>query len=318
MKSIKTITLGAILLGLTISLPAAGQQDTLSFFHITDTHFLFDLKHNDPDVIDFSREGKRDSLSFAHFETFVDEVARPLGISHILHTGDIVEYYQSISKEGHLNDTPILNYKKYISDFPLDIYYVLGNHDAFSLGWTGEKWWMDQNSEEKARSLWIRNFDAFSFGTCYAHTISVGETSYKLIFIDDNFYRPAEGISLELPYLDPARLSWLQTELEESKNMPVVLMMHIPFGMDALEGDSENKLLRLVQSYPSIRLILAGHTHHDNVTEIVTTAGSSIYQVETDAMIETADHWRTIRFTEEAILVSHQGSTETQITIPIQ
>lgn len=68
-------------------------------------------------------------------------------------------------------------------------------------------------------------------------------------------------------HLCAKRMNWLESRLEDTRDRPVILVMHHPplaLGLPVLDADNLRNggdLLQLLSGYPNVRQILCGHVH---------------------------------------------------------
>jgi 3',5'-cyclic AMP phosphodiesterase CpdA len=83
----------------------------------------------------------------------------------------------------------------------------------------------------------------------------------RMIFLDTFESGAADGV------LCAQRLAWLSCRLGEADKQPVYVFLHHPpcnIGMpvDRIKLRHPELLLRVLQSHPNVRALIAGHTHH--------------------------------------------------------
>ena len=145
------------------------------------------------------------------------------------------------------------------------VFLTLGNHDITSYSWDNNTRVSGQNNAGKARAKWIRDVPPFKDGTYYSHKVSVGTTNYRLIFLDNSFYRFHSEEKVEIPYLDKPQLHWLRAQLLESPNDVEIILMHIPMNPGMAGFAENNPIFSLVSRQPSLKLLLVGHNHRSEI-----------------------------------------------------
>jgi len=146
----------------------------------------------------------------------------------------------------------------------------------------------------------------------------VGSTVYRFIFLDDSYQRFNQEEHISLPYIDKVQMHWLEDQLNASGEDVEVILMHIPLRAESVNPASANALYTLLAGHHSIKLILAGHNHINNVRSLPLTPKDSLAQVQTGAFGRDPGNWRLLKFSSGSILVSFPGKTEKELTIPIK
>jgi len=292
------------------------QKDTLSFLHITDMHLLFNLENYDPDIVHHRVVTRNYKEANNTFEQFMERIPDKTGSDMIIATGDMIDFHDSPTTEGNVVANQVELFARFIERYHEPFYMILGNHDTFSYQWGKNKVIPDQLKQGAARAAWIRNFDCFRDGSYYSRTYEVGATTYRLIFLDNSFYRFRKEEMMVNPYIDKPQLHWLQAELAASDDDVEIILMHIPFTEASALPASNNELYAALSSVPSVRMIFAGHFHKGAMIRFPTAEKREIVQVGTDALVSGADRWRLVRLTEEQIMVSTMGTTESELVIP--
>jgi Icc protein len=150
----------------------------------------------------------------------------------------------------------------------LPVYHCIGNHDVWG-------WFIKENKPEGDRlygKQWVvetlqmpRRFYSFS------------KNNWHFIVLDSTQLNPAGGY---IAYIDPEQLSWLQQELEKSKDKFICIVSHIPllsicaglfFNKTETNGDLKIQrnlmhtdfmaLKKIFMNYPNIKVCLSGHIH---------------------------------------------------------
>jgi hypothetical protein len=115
--------------------------------------------------------------------------------------------------------------------------------------------------------------------------------------------------------------------LQQRNDDVEIIFMHIPIRMrnsddENIQTISEdqlaaNDLLRALDAHPSVRLIVAGHTHDNKIRDLKFPAAHQIPQLETCAFARSTENWRLIKLTGDMILISNPGDGGIQYTISI-
>ncbi len=296
----------------------SAQKDTLSFLHITDMHTMFNLENYDPDIV-YHREYTRNYKDANNrFRQFMKTTPDDTGSDMIIATGDMIDFFDAKTVQGNRLAYQVELFARLMDEYHYPIYLTLGNHDIFSYEWGKNKVIPDQLHTGRARAAWIRNFDCFREGTYYSRIYEIGNTTYRLIFLDNSFYQFKKQEKMVNPYIDKPQLHWLLTELKASEEDVEIVLMHIPFTQESALPESNNELYEALTSVPSVRLILAGHFHKGEVINFPLSNGKQIVQVGTDALVTGADKWRLVHLTENNIIVSSMGTTTSELIIPIK
>lgn len=294
------------------------QRDTLSFLHITDTHLMFNLENYNKDIV-HHREYTRDYKEANNrFRQFMESTPLQTGADMIIATGDMIDFHDAKTGEGNVFAYQVEQYARYISQYDHPFYMTLGNHDVFSYNWGNDRVIPNQLKTGAARAAWIRNFDCFRDGTYYSRIYQIGETTYRLIFLDNAYYQFKKAENVVNPYIDKPQLHWLKAELNASQEDVEIILMHVPFTEQSALPESNNELYAALTAVPSVRLILAGHYHKGAIMPFPVAEGNEMIQVGTDALVAGAEKWRLIRLTEKEILVSSMGTKESERTISVK
>jgi DNA repair exonuclease SbcCD nuclease subunit len=293
------------------------QTDTLSFLHISDLHVIFNMDAYPHDLMEYRKQKQYDQGEH-HLRQFLQTVPRETKSDMVIATGDLVDFFDSKITDGSVLSIQARQFSKLLSDYHIPVYLTLGNHDIFSFDWQINKLEHTQNFAEPARAEWIRNIPCFKNGTYYSEIFQVGQTTYRLIFLDDSFYQFLPEDKTEVPYIDKSQLYWLNAQLHESEEDVEIILMHIPFAESLSPSKSSNELYSALSKNPSCKLILAGHLHKNAMDIFTSGEGKKITQVKTGALVQSIENWRLIRLTEKNILVSVPGKTKNELVIPIK
>lgn len=293
------------------------QIDTLSFLHITDAHLMFNLENYDPDIVHHREYTRNYKEANNKFSEFMETVPNQTGSNMIIATGDLIDFFDAKTANGNTLAGQIEQFARFLDQYHYTFYMTLGNHETFSYRWGNDKVIPDQLKTGAARAAWIRNFDVFRDGTYYSRSYQVGKTNFKLIFLDNSFYRFKKEENVVNPYMDKPQLHWLESELVESKDDVVVILMHIPFTDESTYPNSKNELYKILTEASPARLILSGHYHQDRVKSFTRKDGKKLFQVETNALVSSINHWRLIQLMEDKITVSSTGNIIEEFAIEL-
>jgi len=306
----------SLIIALSASISAVAQQiDTLSFLHITDLHIIFNQAGYHPAMID-NRLSKNYGTGEPRLKEFLQTVPKQTNSDLVIATGDLCDFFEGPTPTGARMALQAEQLAQLLGESKVPVLLTLGNHDAFYFYWQEDKLKHDQNATGRAHAAWIRNISCFRDGVYYSRIYQVGTTTYRLIFLDDMFYKfrsEIEADANEVPYMDEAQLAWLTDQLNASDEDVEIILMHIPFPKAVIEQTKPNKLLKVLASEPSVKLIVGGHHHKNAIDVIATAAGSNIIQVQTAAFAVNSEHWRQIKLTEDRITVSAPGKSNKQV-----
>ncbi len=288
------------------------QTDTISFLHITDTHIIFNLDFYHPGI----EEGRRHySQGIEPLKQFLQTMPEKTNSDFIALTGDMIDFFEAQTDDGEMLDFQIEQFSRLIDDCMVPVFMTLGNHDIAAYSWPDNRRVSSQLPAERTRAAWIRNISTFKEGTYFSNVINVGATNYRLIFIDNayNSFSPEENI--KAPYIDKPQSHWLEDQIGQSEDDTEIIFMHLPVSSPNDSGEPANEIYSVLSKYPSIKIVLAGHNHINIIRDFSSTGNNRITQVQTDAFGRNPDNWRLIRLTENKILVSFAGKTDTEIEI---
>ena len=308
-----------------VSVYPATKSDSLTIIHITDTHICY-LTAYHPVFVQLRQHYGNGVEPLKHF---FSTIPFQMGADLVVSTGDNIDFYQAETANGSMLDTQIEQYAHLIDFCPVTLLCTLGNHDISDC-------WVDSDSTydshqyntHQARAAWIRNIACFRNGDYYSRLYQVGDTHYRLIFLN-NGYRERKH---PIPFIiDKIQLDWLNYQLQESKDDVEILFMHIPLPIEDANQDgivfskspikldasliASNGLLKLLNDNSSVRLIVTGHGHKNVIDDMTLPNGNKITQIETAAFGKDPRNWRLIRLTKQKILISAPGSAIVQYTI---
>lgn len=308
----------------TVLARPAIKADTLTIMHITDTH-ICNLKEYHPVFVQKRQQYGNGVESLLHFfATMPVQMKADL----VVNTGDNIDFYQATTLSGDMLDTQVEQYARLVELCPVKLFCILGNHDIQQYRIDSDSTYVAQKyNAAQAKAAWIRNIACFRNGTYYSRTYRVGDTSYRLIFLD-NSYRAQDQ---PVPFvMDGVQLEWLNYQLQEFAEDVEILFMHIPLPLEDANKDgnsfskapikldassiASNMLLKLLNDYSSVRLLVTGHGHKNIIEDAVFPKGHKLTQIETDAFGQDPQNWRLIKLTEKEILISFPGAANVQYT----
>jgi 2',3'-cyclic-nucleotide 2'-phosphodiesterase (5'-nucleotidase family) len=295
---------------LFIANTVVAQVDTLSFLHITDLHVIFNQSGYDQALME-SRKLKQYDQGETRLRAFFETIPEKTQTNMVIATGDLVDFFEADAPDGRFIALQAEQFATLLDDYHIPVFLTLGNHDIFSFDWQVDKLKHNQNSAERSWAAWIRNFSCFRNGTYYSELYKVGKTEYRFVFLNNGFYRFSADDNTNVPYIDKSQEYWLKDQLNKSETDVEIIFMHIPFKKDAV-ADNSGELFSLLTNTPSVKLIFSGHNHKNAIDSY---SGTS--QVQTGALVQNADNWRMVRLTENSIVVSNPGNSETELLIPV-
>jgi len=294
-----------------------GQNDTISFLHITDLHTIFQQNTYNPDFLAYRKQKQYDKAEM-RLKNFLQEIPQKTKSEMVIATGDLVDFFEVDVRDSKYLESQTKCFAKLIKTSPVPVFCSLGNHDLFSFNWKGTKLEHDQNSSGRARAYWTRNLSCFKNGTTYSKILKVGQTTYRLIFLDNGLYEYDPATKTEIPYIDKSQVCWLKSQLQESKEDVEIILMHIPFNELQNSSESNNELYSILTQDKSVKLILAGHFHKNHVSTYPSVDVNQMTEVQTGTLSQNSNNWRQIRLTEKNIMVSVPGKSEIELTIPVK
>jgi len=302
-----------ILFVLTGTAEAIAQQDTLSFLHITDTHLIFNLnlyQHN------LAQSRRHYGNGVIPLKEFFGTVPEKNHCGFVTVTGDLVDFYEAQTPDGSMMGCQIEPFIRLLNASPVPVLLTLGNHDIANYSWGDSVMISSQLCAEQARAAWIRNAPCFREGTYYSRVFKTGGTTYRLIFLDDGYDIVNAGEQIMLPYIDRAQCNWLKNQLQQSFGDVDIILMHYPLTGN-IQSVTNNEFYAVLSRSSALKLILDGHNHRNSIREF-SFPGCHFYQVQTGAFGQSANNWRIIKLTGNAVIVSFPGKTENELTIPIK
>ena len=302
--------------------------DTLNVLHTSDVHTVYDLDEFHP-VLAGKRAAVRGNVD--SLKAFFNSIANQVKVDALVITGDILDIYEGETKSHALLADQIEQFRPIYDDCPVPLYLTLGNHDLsrYTINESDSSLVVSQTDAGRARASWIRNIPCFHDGTYYTTLFQVGNTKYHFIFLD-NGYSLHDGGRV----LDKGQLDWLQEQVSNAGNEPVMLFFHIYFSVGDMNGDAiyfkENGplhwptkdqcsegFLKLLNEKKNIKAMVVGHGHSNVFEGIKFPSGHTIYQIETGSVVEGASNWRLLQFTDNRIIVSRPGNRKAEIVIDL-
>lgn len=290
------------------------QPDTLSFLHVSDIHLIFDLEKFQPNL---AETRKHYANGVEPFKNLLTKVPAQTGAEFVVVTGDLVDFSEGETTGGEMSGWLIDEFSKRMKKQKEQLFFTLGNHDIAAYSWGDSSRVSSQENAGKSRAHWIRSVSCFSEGTYYSRTVNVGKTTYRLIFLDNSYNTVRENESVSVPYISREQQHWLEAQFSESAGDVEIVMMHIPMNPGTKGFAENNSVFSVVSRQNSLKLILVGHNHRNEMKEFQTSE-SYFYQVQTGAFAQNTENWRIIRLTEDNILVSSPGNTKNELTISVK
>ncbi|MBT3385414.1 MAG: hypothetical protein HN778_15905 [Prolixibacteraceae bacterium] len=353
MKRIKSCFLSIIRMSLILLLPcflvsvinaaeSSEKPDTLKFIHITDPHICNLAGYHPVFVEGRQHYGKGEEL----LTNFFKSVPEKLQSDFVVISGDIVDFYEGETIFGEMVGNQIGQAARLLEKSNVPVYLTLGNHDIASYGINldSKKIIGHQLNAERARAAWIKNVPVFSDGTYYSKTFKVDTTTFRLIFLDNAYYKPGRDSDGRHYIIGSDQLFWLNNEMRKSETDVEIIFMHMPIlnlPSEEIEHSKNKYLLNLDDTVAigmvvkssetnplnligvlgqnaSARLVLTGHLHSSVAHDFYFSEDYFILQVMTGAFARDARNWRLIQLTGESIIISFNGDTRTQYKIPLK
>lgn len=253
------------------------------------------------DVLDNSKEKYYEDTNYALLKSALEEFKKEAdkeNIRFVLVLGDFLAHEMKEKYAYYTNDKSFRNYSDFIKKtlefisfefnqaFPhKDVFMVVGNNDSYEDDYVftlkgkffheiGQQWSRlikDTNNSENMR-------DQFSEGGYYA--INLPEDKDLRLIILNSVIFSKNACCNNIKKAATNQLAWLRKELESSRknNQKVILIMHIPPGVDVYSS-VKKKLFTVVEFWQptynesfqkildtyssSIMAILSAHTHMD-------------------------------------------------------
>lgn len=292
----------------------AAKPDTISFLHITDIHVVYNLDLFQKDLAE-NRSNYDNGVE--PFKAFLKNTTKQTKADFVVATGDLIDFYEGEAKDKRMLDFQVEKFVKQTKKSKVPVYLTLGNHDIISYSWGDNERISSQKNAEKAETVWTKTASCFKDGTYYSTQLKIGETTFRLIYLNNGYYDFPDEENENLPYVDKPQLHWLEGQLLESDEDIEIIFMHIPIKNKTLQSEAGIELFSVLQKYPSVKLILAGHNHTNIIRQFPTEKGNEITQVQTAAFASDPKNWRQIKLCDNKILVSQQGNLEKEIEIDL-
>lgn len=263
----------------------------VEFFHATDTHVL-DFTGLHPSIA-----GQRKHLinSAANLQSFIASLntAPP---AFVLITGDLIDGVSFQGAAGDARAGQIGQFARIVAASPVPVYLVLGNHDV-------QRYTVDADASKPAgsdaaaaedRAAWRAAVPSFRDGTYYAFDKKSGATNYRFLVLDNSSLK-------DLAYAE-AQYRWLETQIRQAGDDPIIVALHIPLDASAASAPIRNLLARAANP----ALILCGHRHSDSIDEL-SLGDHTVTQVRTAIFGTGSTHVRAIRLFEDHIEIGATG-----------
>lgn len=286
----------------------AGQAPgALKVIQISDTHICNLEGYH----AQFAESRQHYGSGAAPLRNFLETVPRNLGADAVVITGDLVDYYDAETSDGQMLAAQIEQFYPLYDSSPVPVLLALGNHDIASY-WIREA---DGSKEEtqvkavKARAAWIRNYSCFQQGTYYSRDYRVAGKRFRFLFLDNGYSLKSEGA-----ILDKTQLDWLNYQVSEAGDDPVILFSHkylpvgdkngdgVAFGKADTswpdEASCRNGLLKTLNERHNIVAMFVGHGHKNVIEVIEFPSGHQVVQSETGAFARDpaiGDCWSLMR-----------------------
>ena len=315
----------ALLCALLVPAHGAGDQhpEEFTLLHITDTH-VCDLKgHHSL----FVKLRGHHEVGAEVLRDFLLTVPRKTSADAVIITGDLIDFYATEPRPGEVRSGQIDYFAKAVGVSPVPVWMTLGNHDIGSLTIdpaTG-KFKVSRHDAHKARAKWIREFECFRNGTHYAVARTVGDTKFRLVFLD-NYFPLNTGESNF--FGDRFQMDWLAYQLRQDPDERIVVFTHIPIRIAEPDSNSSepeaaarwesvpkiyyDRFLQLLDEHPSVVAVVAGHRHENVIETVRLPSGRELTQVQTADLQPDPGNWRIIRLTEKTVEISYPESSESE------
>lgn len=296
-------------------------NDTVKFIQITDVHLIFSPDDYHSKFIqgryNYFWKDEKPFKQFLRTNSFLKKS------DFLVITGDIVDFFEAESKnEELLLGTQIEQFQSLIeTETNLTVYLTTGNHDITSY----PKGRYHQNRAEVARSVLIRNCPSFKNGTYYSKIYKAGNTTYRLIFLDNGYFSGRTSKEQADFIIDRYQLDWLKAELNESADDKEIIFMHMPLPIIKDENKEDNTIISNYDEYTertntknfldiikdtensSVQLFITGHRHINAFSEFDFSNGLEFKQIHTGAFGNDVNNWRFFNLTESEIIFSEPG-----------
>lgn len=304
------IIIGLLLITL-LPTPAEARKDTLHILHLSDIHLIFNNDQFHPPLAANRRIYANGIDPFRNFmQTVPDETKADL----VIINGDLVDFYDGMLPSGEMLAYQLEQFLDLVNEFSVPVSYVLGNHDIVSYGWKDNSRTSSQHVAGMARAAFIRNSPVMRNGTYYHQLFRVGGTQYRILYLDNAFNSFSAADGIVMPYLDYSQLRWLEYQLKNHPGDCAIVVMHIPMDIESETKPEVADVFKLLSSYSSVKLVLAGHQH----INLIHSFETGFAQVQTGAFATDPTNWRKLMLTDGSILVSQPGHTHIEMVLPIR
>lgn len=320
-----------ILISISESVFPKERDDTLKFVHLTDIHLILNPISYDSNFIqrrfNYFWHDTKPFIKFLNTNSVIKQS------DFLVITGDMIDFYEAESTEGGLMGNQIELFQKLInSETNSIVYLTLGNHDITSY----PKGRYHQNHANEARSTWIKNLPIFNHGTYYSKIYKVGNTVYRLIFLDNAYFSVKTQEEQADFIIDRPQLDWLKAQLNESPDDKEIIFMHMPLPVPYNQNEDRTNPYLIYDDYvnrtntqdflnvlkdannASIQIIVAGHEHNNDLFDFNFSEDFSFKQLKTGAFGNSIDNWRLFQLTESDIIISIPDSLNQTIKIPLK
>ena len=186
----------------------------------------------------------------------------------------------------------------------------------------------DQEDADEARAIWMKNTACFKNGTYYSRLYSVGSTKYRLIFLDNSIFGERYHDYEQEFVIDKPQLDWLESQLNESSTDYEIIFMHmsLPYSKanesykEYVKRTKTKEFLDIMTQTKnsSVRAIVAGHEHINQVHKFEFPQEQSFTQILSGDPASNTVDWRLFELTESDIVIYEQGSTDKKTMIPLK
>lgn len=312
------------------SILAKEKTDTLTFITITDPHLIFSpcSYHNDWIQRRYSHFWDNSSP----FELFFKSNPIIERADFVTITGDLVDFYDAETSEGEMMGTQIQQFQQLLSSVTNHtVYLTLGNHDITSY----PKGRYHQNNAGTARATWVKNMPVFANGTYYSRMYKVGATTYRLLFLDNAYFSKRTNNEQADFIIDQPQLHWLEDQLNQSSEDKEIIFMHMPLPLiknnkeensidlsyeEYVERTNTAEFLNVIKECEnsSLQIIVAGHTHINDIHQFDFSDKLNFKQVLTGAFGNDTTYWRLFKLTDSEIIISEPGSAAIKSKFPLK
>lgn len=293
-----SVRLASFLLFLAAS---AAHGQPIEFLHITDTH-LMKIDGIHPALF---MQRQANVLSAAQLESVFEELkAKPPAF--LLHTGDILEAFRYDSESGGVLEGQIERFQEMVKRSPAPFYLALGNRDVSWYRAADGKQLVVRDKEvtREARAAWRAAFECFRNGTWYSFEKRAGGTRFLFVVLDNG--ETSDQVMAK------RQIGWLRDLLARADQAALVLAVHIPVEENAFGQEVRETLA----GFDRPVLILAGHRHTDEVSEL--SASPRRVQVRTASFAGGKMSMRKVALKSDAIEIYATSEPERLLlTIPV-